>query len=294
MKTQAFAKLNLTLEVLGRRDDGFHEVRTILQTIDLADWIEVVPSPALRVECDDPSLNGQANLVWRAAECLAQHGKIQPRAHIRIQKGIPTGMGLGGGSSDAAAALIALNQLWGLSMTTDDLAPVAAELGSDVPFFLSGGTALAQGRGEQITPLPPLPPIPVTLVCPRTTLPNKTASMYRCLTPAHFSDGGVTRRIVQILAGGQFVVESVAGLIQNAFEEVAPQMFLDLGWLQRILNDWAPSHFHLTGAGPALFGLPSSESESQRIADALNPYGVEVYLVHTMSPHPPAEAGASN
>ena len=145
---------------------------------------------------DDPSLNGQANLVWRAVESLAQHGKVQPRAHIWIQKRIPTGMGLGGASSDAAAALIALNQLWGLGMTTEDLALVAAGLGSDVPFFLWGGTALAQGRGEQITPLPPLPPVPVTLVCPRTTLPNKTASMYACLTPAHFSDGGVTRRIV--------------------------------------------------------------------------------------------------
>jgi 4-diphosphocytidyl-2-C-methyl-D-erythritol kinase len=292
LETLAFAKLNLTLEVLGRRDDGFHEVRTILQTIDLADRIEVVPAPGLRVECDDPSLNGQANLVWRAAENLARHGRVQPRAHIWIQKGIPTGMGLGGGSSDAAAALIALNQLWDLGMTTDDLATVAAELGSDVPFSLWGGTALAQGRGEQIAALPPLPQVPVTLVCPRTTLPNKTASMYSCLTPAHFSDGGVTRRIVEILAGGQFVVESVAGLIQNVFEEVAPQMFLDLGWLQRTLSDWAPSHFHLTGSGPALFGLPSSESEYQRVAEALNPYGVEVYLVHTTTSHSTAVAGS--
>ena len=291
METLAFAKLNLTLEVLGRRDDGFHEVRTILQTIDLADRIEVVPAPALRVECDDPSLNGQANLVWQAAESLARYGRVQPRAHIWIQKRIPAGMGLGGGSSDAAAALIALNQLWDLGMATEDLASVAAGLGSDVPFFLWGGTALAQGRGEQIAPLPPLPAVPVTLVCPRTTLPNKTASMYSCLTPAHFSDGGVTRRIVEILAGGQFVVESVAGLIQNIFEEVAPQMFLDLAWLQRALSDWAPNHFHLTGAGPALFGLPSSESEYQRIAEALNPYGVEVYLVHTTTFHSTAGAG---
>ena len=291
METLAFAKLNLTLEVLGRRDDGYHEVRSILQTIDLADHIEVMPSPALQVTCDDPSLNGQANLVWRGAEILAQRGNIQPGAHIRIQKRIPAGMGLGGGSSDAAAALVALNQLWGLGLSIDDLAQVAAELGSDVPFFLWGGTALAQGRGEQIAPLPALPSTPVTLVCPRTTLPNKTATLYSSLTPAHFSDGGVTRRIVGIMAGGQFVAESVAGLFQNVFEEVASQMFQDLGWLKGELSELTQSHFHLTGAGPALFGLPSNQSEYRRIAEALSPYGVEVHLVHTMTPQAPAEAG---
>ena len=292
METLAFAKLNLTLEVLGRREDGFHEVRTILQTIDLADRIEVVPAQALRVECDDPSLSGQANLVWRAAETLAQHANIQPQAHIRIQKQIPTGMGLGGGSSDAAATLVALNQIWDLGMTTEELAKVAAGLGSDVAFFLWGGTALAQGRGEQIAPLPSLPPVPITLVCPRTTLPNKTATLYSCLTPANFSDGGITRRIVEILAGGQFVVESVAGLIQNVFEEIAPQVFLDLGWLQLSLGDWAPNQFHLTGAGPAMFSLPSSESEYERFAEGLRPYGVEVYLVHTKGPLSAAHAGS--
>ncbi len=288
METLAFAKLNLTLEVVGRRDDGYHEVKTILQTIDLADRIEVVPAPALRVQCDDPSLDGPANLVWKAAERLAQHASVQPKARIRIQKRIPIGMGLGGGSSDAAAALVALNRLWGLGMTTEELAGVAAGLGSDVAFFLWGGTALAQGRGEQIAPLPTLPRVPVTLVCPRTTLPNKTAALYSRLTPSHFSDGGITRRVVEILAGGQFLVESVSGLIQNVFEDVAAQAFLDLGWLRLTLRDWAPDRFHLAGAGPAMFSLPSNESEYQRFAQALRPYGVEVYLVHTTAQGPPA------
>ena len=160
MEVLAFAKLNLTLEVLGRRGDGYHEVRTILQTVDLADQLEIRPYPSLRVECDDPALNGEANLAWRAAKALARSRSIQPRASIFIQKRIPVGMGLGGGSSDAAAALIALNQLWGLSLGAEELAQVAAELGSDVPFFLWGGTALAEGRGERVKPLPPLPPQP--------------------------------------------------------------------------------------------------------------------------------------
>ena len=105
LEVQAFAKLNLTLEVLGRREDGYHQVRTILQTIDLADLLEVSPARTLRVECDDRSLQGDANLVWQAARALAEAVDHPPGAHIYIQKRIPVGMGLGGGSSDAAAAL---------------------------------------------------------------------------------------------------------------------------------------------------------------------------------------------
>ena len=284
METLAFAKLNLTFEVLGRRNDGYHEVRTILQTIDLADRLEVLPAPSLRVECDDPSLSGEANLVWRAAASLAERVNKEPQAHIHIRKHIPVGMGLGGGSSDAAAALVALNRLWGLGLSTDELAQVAAGLGSDVPFFLWGGTALAQGRGEQVAPLPPFPALPVTLVCPSTTLPNKTASLYSRLTPAHYSDGGVTRRMTEFLAGGHFAGETVEGLIHNVFEEVAPQAFPDLGWLQERIDKLAPGRFHLCGAGPALFALPSSKTEYQRVAEALQPHGVAVYLVHTVAP----------
>ena len=286
MEALAFAKLNLTLEVLGRREDGYHEVKTILQTVDLADRLEILTSSKLRVECDDRSLNGEANLVWRAALALADTAKTAPRANIYIRKQIPVAMGLGGGSSDAASALVALNDLWGLGLPLDQLSRIAATVGSDVAFFLSGGTALATGRGEQITPLPPLPSMALTLVCPNFAIPAKTARMYSLLTPGHFSDGRVTRRLVEILAGGQFVKESIAGLFYNAFEAVAPQAFPEIGWLQQRINDLAPGGFRLTGAGPALFGLAPGETDFQMVADALQPYGVEVYLVHTVSPQP--------
>ena len=289
MEALAYAKLNLTLEVLGRRGDGYHEVRTILQTIDLADHLEILAAADLQVECDQPSLSGDANLVWRAAVSLAQRVNMEPQAHINIQKRIPIGMGLGGGSSDAAAALLALNRLWDLRLDNEELTQVAADLGSDVPFFLKGGTALAQGRGERVGALPPLPYLPVTLVCPDISVPNKTASMYSCLTPAHYSDGGITRRMLEILVGGQFVSESVPGLIHNVFEEVAPQVFPDFGWLQQELSGLAPGRFHLSGAGPALFGLPSSENEYQSVARTLKPYPVEVYLVNTVNPQPAAQ-----
>ena len=275
MEVQAFAKLNLTLEVLGRRQDGYHQVRTILQTIDLADLLEVSPASSLRVECDDRSIQGDANLVWQAAQALAEAGNHQPGAHIYIQKQIPVGMGLGGGSSDAAAALLSLNQLWGLGLSIHELSQVAAGLGSDVAFFLRGGTALGEGRGEIIEPLRPLPSLPVTLICPESTIPNKTSKMYSLLTPAHYSDGGLTRRMIQVLDGGGFAPD----LMYNVFEAVAWQAFPDLSWLYHRSGGPTIDRLHLCGAGPAWFTLPSSEDEFHRLSDALQPYGVGVYLV---------------
>lgn len=286
MEVLAYAKVNLTLEILGRRSDGYHEVRTILQTIDLADELDISESPRLRVECDQPGLSGEDNLVWRAAESLAERAGVSPQVRIRIQKRIPVGMGLGGGSSDAAAALSALNRLWKLDLEHEELSRTAGELGSDVPFFLTGGTALAQGRGEQVASLPALPPLPVTLVCPGTTVANKTAGMYSRITLAHYSDGGVTRRVVETLAGGQFIADAVPGMVYNAFEDVAPQAFPDYDWLRLDLAEMAPGRFRLTGAGPAMFALGLSEDEHNRVEQALKPYPVDVYFAHTITPGP--------
>ena len=124
MEVQAYAKLNLTFEVLGRRSDGFHDVTTIMQTIGLADVLRIEPDSELKVECEYPELAGELNLAWRAAIELAKAGNIEPRARITIEKHIPVGMGLGGGSSDAAAALLGLNRLWDLGLNLDELAAI--------------------------------------------------------------------------------------------------------------------------------------------------------------------------
>ncbi|MQF88705.1 MAG: 4-(cytidine 5'-diphospho)-2-C-methyl-D-erythritol kinase [SAR202 cluster bacterium] len=284
MEVPAYAKLNLTFEVSGRRDDGFHQVTTIMQTIGLADLLHFEPSADLKVKCEYPELAGEQNLVWNAAVELGKAGGIEPAAKITIEKHIPVAMGLGGGSSDAAAALLGLNVLWGLGLSVEELAGIAAGLGSDVSFFLWGGTALAQGRGEQITSLSPLPPLAVTLVFPDLAIPNKTAAMYSKLTMGQFSDGGVTRQMIRILTSGQFVRESVSGLVFNAFSEVASREYpLLLEMCSKIAGQGGPT-MHLCGAGPALFTLPSSEEEHQRIAELLQPYSAGVYLVSMVPP----------
>ena len=279
MRLPAYAKLNLTFEVLGRRDDGFHQVATIMQTISLADILEIEHDTELRVECEYSHLAGDQNLVWQAAVALGKAGKIDPKARINIEKHIPVGMGLGGGSSDAATALLGLNALWGLGLPLEHLAEIAASLGSDVSFFLWGGTALAQGKGEQISILPALPTLAVTLVFPDLAIAGKTTAMYSKLTRAQFSDGGVTRQMMHTLVSGQFVKESVGGLVFNAFSEVAAQSYPELtDMCRQVIDDGGPV-MHLCGAGPAFFTLPSSEEEHQRIAELLQPYSAGVYLV---------------
>jgi 4-diphosphocytidyl-2-C-methyl-D-erythritol kinase len=289
LRVQAYAKINLILEILGRRIDGYHEVKTVLQTIDLADRLDVEPAGRLRVDCDDPTLNGDANLVWRAATMLAKQAGIEPKAQILLRKRIPVGVGLGGGSSDAAAALLALNQLWGTGLSLDKLYDFAAELGSDVPFFLRGGTALAEGRGERISPLPNLPRTLVLLVCPDETHEDKTGRLYSLITPANYSDGGVTRRLVQTIMGGQLDVS----MLQNVFENVAIQAFPGLSDLYQRFSGLVVGPPHLSGAGPALFCLPSSEEEYQKVTKALQYCKASTYLVSAIIP-PPVEENLTN
>jgi 4-diphosphocytidyl-2-C-methyl-D-erythritol kinase len=282
LRVPAYAKINLTLEVLGRRDDGYHEVRTILLTIDLADQLDIEDAPRLRVECDLPDLNGSANLVWQAAQELANSQGIQPRARIFIRKGIPISMGLGGGSSDAAAALLALNQLWHLGLSMDELSPIAARLGSDVPFFLRGGTALAEGRGERVSFLPSILKLPMLLVCPAESLGDKTRNLYSRITPAHYSDGGITRRMLETLMAGQFVVDSM----YNVFEQVACQVFPDLGMIYRRVQEATGARPHLSGSGPGMFCVPGGEKELEQVNKALRLYDARAYLVHAIMPQP--------
>lgn len=282
MQVDAYAKLNLTFEVLGKRGDGYHEVKTVMQTVNLADRLTIEHWPSLQVECDSPELSGEVNLVWKAAEALAHSRGVQPRARIRLEKRIPIAMGLGGGSSDAAAALRALNDLWELSAPDDELAVVAAEVGSDVSFFLWGGTALSEGRGEIVSPLPPIPPFNLTLVFPDLAISDKTRRMYSRVTPAHYSDGGVTRLLVQLLMGGQFVPESIRSCVYNVFEGIAEWEFPILAEMRRRVLEGGGPYLHLCGAGPAMFAIPSSEMDHRAVADALQPMGAGVYLVTTV------------
>jgi len=277
---KAYAKVNLTLEVIGKRDDGYHNVATILQTVDLADTVVIGEADELSVECDQAELSGERNLAWKAATALAERAGIAPRAHIRIEKEIPVASGLGGGSADAAATLVGLNRLWGLELSSEELAKVASGLGSDVPFLLRGGTALGTGRGDEISPLPQLPALEMLLVVPAESIEAKTPTMYRALRPEDFSDGARTRSI----SGDLAVRDLKSADCGNTFERAAREIFPGLADVWDRVGEVTQHPPRLSGAGPAMFVMPSSESERIRVAESLHGTGATAYLVQTICP----------
>src|ERR687883_1177363 len=197
---RAPAKINLTLDVLGRRPDGYHALRSVMQTLDLHDTLELRPAPVIRFACDAPALAGEDNLVPRAARLLRTATGYGGGVDVTLHKRLPVDAGLGGGSSDAAATLMALNQRWGLALGRERLAELGAALGSDVPFFFYAPLALVSGRGEVVEALPPAPPASVVLLQPPCGL--STARVFAALPPTHYGDGSGTERLLAALQAG--------------------------------------------------------------------------------------------
>lgn len=277
----AYAKLNLCLEIIGKRDDNYHEITSIMQAVDLHDTLTFAHADdgVLTIECDDPKLaaEGESNLVLKAAHMLQDAGRVKAGAHITLQKRIPLSAGIGGGSSDAAATLLGLIDLWKLSIGKGELVELAATLGSDVPFFLEGPTALVEGRGERVTRIPSPPAGWAVLVCPRYDLKNKTRTLFSYLTNADHSEGIVTHRLIAALVAGKFPDSS---LLYNAFERVAFTVFGDLLATRQTIIRASGRDVHLSGSGPTLYTLfPSSqEQHARKLHQKLQEAGQRTYL----------------
>jgi 4-diphosphocytidyl-2-C-methyl-D-erythritol kinase len=278
IRLRAPAKLNLTLDVVGRRPDGYHELRSILQTISLADEVRVAPNEDLKFTCSDPALAGLDNLVWRAATLLRDEAGIREGAAIELDKRVPAAAGLGGGSSDAAAALVGLARLWRLDWPLERLAALAASLGSDVPFFLWGGTALAEGRGERIRPLPPLAGLWFVLLPASAREPDKTRRIFAALPAADYSRGEATARIEAQLLAGRVDPADFA----NDLTATARRLFPDIErpWTALTAIGAQP---HLSGAGPSVFAATADRGEADRWAERLGAAGFEALVVAPLS-----------
>ena len=277
----AFAKINLTLEALGKRADGYHEVVTVMQTIDLCDELTLEPSTTVTLRCSDPALETTDNLALRAAGLLRERTGFDGGAEAYLRKSIPVAAGLGGGSSDAAAALTGLRSLWGLEQAVADLTPLAAALGSDVPFFLTGGTAIAEGRGEVITPLPALPLTHLVLLAPRVEIPNKTAAMYSRLTPDRYTGGERSARLRSSLERG---VRPDPDLLCNVFEDVAFGLHPAIEEGRRAMMEAGASWVRLTGSGPAMYTFSASAEQADTLARRLRDSGHRAYAAATVGP----------
>jgi len=280
------AKVNWTLEVLGRRPDGYHEVMTVLQTLDLCDRVVLSPARDVQVRvtgrvADLSEVSAEENLALRAAMALRQEvGGKGPGALIELEKVVPAAAGLGGGSSDAAAVLRGLNALWGLGLSLEELSVIGSRLGADVPFFLHGGTAQASGRGEDVTPLPDVPSRRLLIVVPPVSLPGKTAGMYRRLTPEHYTGGERTRRLVDKLTAGGSVSDDD---IFNVFERVLAGAVPAAAAAIERCREAGLGRPHLAGSGPAFFFLlPEGEGTPSFQEGPLLEAGLELFYAGTL------------
>jgi len=263
-----YAKINLTLEILGKRADGYHEVRSVLQTIGLADRLEVAAAKELVFTCSDPSLETPDNLVYRAARLLQAECGVRMGAALRLEKRIPVAAGLGGGSSDAGGTIVALNRLWDLRLSLAEQQRLAAMLGSDVPFFLTGGTALATGRGERITPLPPLPQHWVVLVPLPITL--STAAVYGSVIPSDYTSGVATADTVAAAQHGTLLPQA---RWHNALARPARALAPEIKAAQAALHDAGAPPAHVSGSGPTVLTVCRDEAAARNLADGLRRQG---------------------
>jgi 4-diphosphocytidyl-2-C-methyl-D-erythritol kinase len=282
LELQAYAKINLGLEVTGKRPDGYHNIVSVMQLVDLHDTLTFSPADELRLFSNDPAMleEGDNNLVLRAAHLLRHTYGNSQGAHITLEKRIPSAAGLGGGSSDAAATLVGLSRLWGLNVASEELSRLGALLGSDVPFFLAGPTALVEGRGEQVTPIEPTPTFYAVLVFQPYNIPGKTRQLYASLTPQDLSDGSRTRAVLKALRHGSDIS---AMAVFNSFERAAFQVFPGLDQVRKRMFEAGAPNVHLSGSGPTLYTLyPGPRAgEAQELYKTLAQSGLRAYRVRS-------------
>lgn len=278
----AYAKLNLALDVLNRRPDGYHEMRMVMASVDLCDRLEFSQEGSgVRVVSNLPFLAGDQNNLAAAAALRFQERtgcKVEPLV-IRLEKRIPVCAGMGGGSSDAAAVLRYLNRAFGTGLSQEELSRLGEQVGSDVPYCVMGGTALAEGRGEQLTPLPPLPGCIFVLCKPSfgVSTPMLFQELDRRRTRCHPD----TKGLLDALAAQD--LQGVARRMYNVFEEVLPQRWaMRVGEIKGVLMDSGALGAAMSGTGPTVFGLFDDEALAQNAFRRLREEYEDTFLTHNV------------
>ncbi len=276
MRIKSFAKVNLGLEVIRKREDGYHEVRTLLQAINLYDVLEFYKTSEERIvlKGDDPTISwGSDNLIHRAALLVKRGRRLSEGIEIQVTKTIPPGKGLGGGSSNAAMTLYALNELWELNLNVKTLMDLGKELGADVPFFLKGGLCQGTERGDDIAPVPDLKPLWCLLVLPRFSI--STASIYGGLQLS-LTSKSKDSKIIKFLNSRQL------GSLENGLEETVFRLYPQLKPIKAYFQDQESELSLVSGSGSAVFGLFSDRDRAEKALKELEKQ-YPVVLVETLS-----------
>jgi 4-diphosphocytidyl-2-C-methyl-D-erythritol kinase len=276
MIAAAPAKINLTLDVLKKRADGFHEIRSVVQTVSFGDKLKISAAPKLEIKCNLPQWSLNKSLINKAVSLLRNSAAGNQGALIEIEKHIPLSSGLGGDSSDAAAVLRGLNLLWNLRLSQRDLLAYGAQLGSDVSLFLYGGTLLMEGKGEIIRPLKPMPHMSVVLLVPPIARPeNKTQQMYSQLTVRNYTSGKNTQDFINMLEGRA----AAPGLsLFNVFDDIGSRFFPALTEYKAKFTEAGAHDIHLAGSGPTLYTALRNEAKAYDIHEKLIKMKLEAYL----------------
>ncbi|QKG83075.1 4-(cytidine 5'-diphospho)-2-C-methyl-D-erythritol kinase [Kroppenstedtia pulmonis] len=277
---KAPAKINLTLDVLHKRADGYHELEMVMTTIDLADRIDLTETTGgIQLESTSGFVPfDERNLAYQAAVMVKERLGIKKGVHILIHKHIPVAAGLAGGSSDAAATLIGLNRLWNLGLSREELAKWGLELGSDVPFCVLGGTAIARGRGENLTPVPPPPPCWVILAKPSHGV--STAEVFGALKLDQVSHRPNLKGMIQALESKDF--DAVCGHLDNVLEDVTIPAYPKVARLKERMAAFGAQGVLMSGSGPTVFGLINRESVAKRVVNGLRGFCRHVYAVRIL------------
>ena len=274
----AFAKLNLTLDVTGKREDGYHDIKSVMQTVTIRDDVEidVGTGKPWTLECSMEGIpTDERNLAWKAAKVYCDAVKVDPEGlAIRIHKRIPSGAGLGGGSADAAAVLRALNKHFGNPLSILALCELGAQVGSDVPFCTLTGTCMVEGRGERLRKLPNMPDCVMVVCKPQFSV--STPELYQKLDETAIPTHPDNNKMESALLMGD--IKQVADCVYNVFDPVVTQDHLELNYIKSIMNTYGSLIGSMTGSGSAVFAIAESFEAAIIMCDMLRDKYPQIYM----------------
>lgn len=278
---RAPAKINLTLDVLFKREDNYHELEMIMSSVDLADYLTFTPLKEDKIEVFTNKAFlpvDRRNHVYQIIKLVKEHYSVQEGMLVEIEKKIPVAAGLGGGSTDAAAALRALNRIWKLNMSVQEMIELGMQVGTDVPYSIVGGTAFVSGRGEIVTPIKPMPSCWVVLAKPRISVSTKT--VFRALEVERLDYIPKSRMVADAIEAGDY--KGMVDNLSNALEAVTFERHPRLRQLSERMERYGMDGVTMSGSGPTIIGFSQNYSRAKRVYNSLRGFCEEVYITRTL------------
>lgn len=282
IEIDSYSKINLTLNILAKRQDGYHNIETIMQSVNLADRIFIKEEKeGIRIKCNHPLVPVDTqSLTYRSAEKILNRYRITKGVKIEINKKIPLASGMAGGSANSASILVGINKLFALNLSNKDLREIGEELGMDVPFCIQNGTALAYHKGEKVIPLPLInPPLWIIIVNPGFEIPTKWAYNSLDLDQIKKEKNNIE---AMLKALKERELEGIAKNLFNSFEELVIEKYPEIGKIKDRLTEEGALGALMSGSGPTVFGIAQNKEQALKIYEKLKPEYKSIWIVHTI------------